>query len=621
MVEQQTIKYAPQWNNMTVDNVVKKELGKIAINLSYLDKTPVLKNSFPVAWRILFTFMIQVLGGNYSFTGQVNSIQQLLAYSLITGTEVDIGEIIYSDLVTKLLNKSRLKYVSYPRFISCALQVLLGPDHTLDKNFSVSTSFGCKAKKGKSQTMTSTLPQSQGPEASGALSKKSKRPKSKNPPTETKRDIQLASTGLPFTLNEGTHKSKYLPESTATHSQDSEGNKQPLDRDITFMTTNEGTTKTMPYPEGSLGDKDSGGNKPPTDMKPLHTTDVDLSRTGAKYQEDQTQSSRLRYQSLTENKGEPSYKGESDTQPIILSYADGDKPTSPTAPHTEASDIDSSSDNILKKYDDTLPLTERQLVKYLRKVSHVLFERITKDHTTITDLYKGLEVITQLLKDIKNLVKDDPAANKKIKEAFETLAKISTHTTKILSLVRSFDFSTLLTTLKNIQDHAFNMSSLHEETSSIKSLMTKMYNVFRGQSSSAPFGNLGIHTKEAVTSKAGELVKKAQDAEHETVSSRLKPEPITNLKIHPKTKPVVITVYRGTDGRNFDVLKPFLFGAFVMSNLDELREIIPKKKNTMVKELMNSLIRSYERLTKIPGELGILSALPAPKQAQSQTSG
>ncbi|GJZ38798.1 hypothetical protein Tco_0585361 [Tanacetum coccineum] len=39
---------------------VKKELGKIAINLSYLDKTPFLKISILVAWRILFTFVIQV---------------------------------------------------------------------------------------------------------------------------------------------------------------------------------------------------------------------------------------------------------------------------------------------------------------------------------------------------------------------------------------------------------------------------------------------------------------------------------------------------------------------------------------------------------------------------------
>ncbi|GJT34477.1 hypothetical protein Tco_0924896, partial [Tanacetum coccineum] len=119
--------------NHPTPEVMKKELGNIAINLSYLDKTLVLKNSFPVAWRILFTFVIHVLGGNYSSTEQVNFIQQLLAYSLITRTEVDIGEIIYSDLVTKLLNKSWLKYVSYLRFILCALQVLLGSEYTQDK--------------------------------------------------------------------------------------------------------------------------------------------------------------------------------------------------------------------------------------------------------------------------------------------------------------------------------------------------------------------------------------------------------------------------------------------------------------------------------------------------------
>ncbi|GKB87392.1 retrovirus-related pol polyprotein from transposon TNT 1-94 [Tanacetum coccineum] len=744
--------------------VVKKELGKIAINPSYLDKTSVLKNSFPVAWRILFTFVIQVLSGNYSSTEQVNSTQQLLAYSLITRTEVGIGEIIYSDL-------------------------------------------------------------SQGPEASGALSKMSKRPKSKKPPTKTKvtppkttkgskqshsvssgtvpdpqdleRDIQLATTGLPSTLDERTRKSKPLPEGTATHSKDSGGNKQPLDRDITFTTSDEGTAKTTPHPEGS--------------------------RTGAKYQEDQTQSSRLRYQSVTGNKDEAQ---ESEEDILGAGEEMDDNPQSAETQHQsspQASDTDSSSDKILRKYDDTLPLTKQKLVKYLRKVSRVLFERITKDQwekheeevvhyvslkasiddyyneniahkdqtdklveafmsslekssTTINDLYKGLEVITQLLKDITTSVKDDSATNKKVEEASEHLAKISTQITEILSLVKSLDFSTQ-STVKNIQDHAFkqeeaspdwmksstnmawnlgsrisglertqthiqsSMSSLKEDTSSIKFMMTKMYNAFRSQSSSAPSSSvtptfaltdtlanvegdnathtatkepsfhtkgetdaniqekpkeskqstdanikegkgiatddqaedqkklvkassivhpdldkpdkeeeikkaeeearlnaisktevvkvireeakkLGIHPKGAITTKAGELFKKAQDAEHEvlkrqhtekvrkslelikhkydnymwTVSNRLKPEPITDIKIHPKTKPVVITVYRGTDGRNFDVHKPFFFGAFGISKLDELREIIPKKKN-------------------------IVSALPTPEQAPSQSSG
>ncbi|GKC41770.1 hypothetical protein Tco_1059492 [Tanacetum coccineum] len=117
---------------------------------------------------------------------------------------------------------------------------------------------------------------------------------------------------------------------------------------------------------------------------------------------------------------------------------------------------------------------------------------------------------------------------------------------------------------------------------------------------------LGIHPKEAITTKAGELFKKAQDAEYEVFKKE------HTEKIHPKTKPVVITVYRGTDGRIFEVHEPFLFSAFGISDLDELREIIPKKKNAVVKDLMNSLSQRYERLNKILKELGIHSALPAP---------
>nr|GEW30226.1 putative reverse transcriptase domain-containing protein [Tanacetum cinerariifolium] len=158
---------------------------------------------------------------------------------------------------------------------------------------------------------------------------------------------------------------------------------------------------------------------------------------------------------------------------------------------------------------------------------------------------------------------------------------------------------------------------------------------------------IGIHLKEAISSKAGELFKKIQNAKHKVlkrqytekvrkslelrkykydsymwrISIRLRPEPTTNINIHPKTKPMLITVYRGTDGRIFDVHKPFLFQAFSISESDELREIIPKKKNTVVKDLMNSLSQRYERFRQISEELRIQSALLAPEQAPSQTSG
>ncbi|GKF30014.1 hypothetical protein Tco_0096356 [Tanacetum coccineum] len=133
---------------------------------------------------------------------------------------------------------------------------------------------------------------------------------------------------------------------------------------------------------------------------------------------------------------------------------------------------------------------------------------------------------------------------------------------------------------------------------------------------------IGLDPKTIKSAKAGEKFMKAQDVKHQTISSRLKPKPITDIMIHPKTKQVVITVYKGTDGRNFDVHKPFNFSEFGIFELDKLREIIPRKKNAVVKDLMNSLRQRYERIRKIPKELGIPSALPAsiPEHALSKSS-
>nr|GEZ83725.1 hypothetical protein [Tanacetum cinerariifolium] len=94
-------------------------------------------------------------------------------------------------------------------------------------------------------------------------------------------------------------------------------------RDITSMTPDEGTVKTTPCPEGSLRVKDSGENIPPADMKPIHTHVADPSRTGAKYQVDETQFTRLRYWSLIKNEGNTSSEVEPDTEPFqLLTFAD-----------------------------------------------------------------------------------------------------------------------------------------------------------------------------------------------------------------------------------------------------------------------------------------------------------
>nr|GEU56307.1 hypothetical protein [Tanacetum cinerariifolium] len=435
--------------NHPAPEVVKKELGKIAINLSYLDKTPVLKNSFP-----------------------------LLAYILITGTEVDIREIIYSDLVTKLLNESKLKYVSYPRFISCALQVLLGPGYTQDKKFrflplilsnsnftkdpSKVTEIELTAhmivvnnrrdsmslpplvanpNKGKFQTITSTSPKSQGPEASGELSKKSKRPKSKKPPTKT-----LVTSPK---LMEGSEQSHSVSSGTIPDLQD-------LKRDIELASTglpstiDEGTRKSNPLLEGVTWGQRPRGNKPPADMEPQNPTDADLSGTGAKKTFWELVKKWMTILSLMKpNISRLLLRKTNSLHPLLhtlkhstLILQEKNKEEVVHYVNLKASIDDYYNENIAHK-DQIDNLVEASM------------SSLKKSNSTINDLYKGLEVITQLLKEITNSVKDDPATNKKIKEASETLGKISTHTTKILSSVRSFDFSALQATVKNIQDHAF----------------------------------------------------------------------------------------------------------------------------------------------------------------------
>ncbi|GKA97630.1 hypothetical protein Tco_0825524 [Tanacetum coccineum] len=425
---------------------IKAKLAKIVTNASYLDKTPILKNFFPMAWRILFTFVIQFLSENYSSTEHINSIQQIIVYYLITGTGVDIGEIIYSDLVTKLLSKSRLKYIYYPRFISCALEVLLG-----------------------------------------ALSKKRQQPKAKKTPSET----EAANKGLPFTVS------------------------------------NEGTVKTTLLPEGTLRDKDSKGNKTPADMEPNNPTDADLSGTI----ELGTEPLQLKTFADVQDflLAEDEMAQESDDEEVFATKEDIDE-------DTQADEEEHYPK--LKKYDNILPLTERQLVKYLRKVYRVLFKSITEeqweknkevvvsyadlkasikgyyeenvdqrdqtnkviqaamnslDKNSITrgDLLNALNGVIETLKAIQDVIKEDHALNKKVIEATKAYTKNSTYLTELLTLIKNFDFQGLKSSVESLQATTFSqdkhiaewaktkVSSLRKDTLDIKSMMTKIYQAFK----------------------------------------------------------------------------------------------------------------------------------------------
>ncbi|GJT12772.1 hypothetical protein Tco_0859814 [Tanacetum coccineum] len=414
-----------------------------------------------------------------------------------TRLKAKLEEIIYSDLVTKLLNKSRLKYVSYPRFISCALQVLLGSDYTRDENFGFlpgilsNSNFTKDPSKVTDIELTThmiTINSQKDSVSPLPLAAKLKKGKSQNmTPT-------IPNTGLPSTLDEGTRKSQTLFESTATHPKDSRGNIQSLDRDLTSTTSGKGTAKTTLCLEGSLGDKDSGGNIPPANMEPIHPNVVDLPGLV------------LKAFLLSDDEAQESEED-------ILG---ADKPQSSHAPSTEASDTDSSCDDILKKYDNILPLTERQLVKdQIDKLVEASMSPLDKSSNTISDLYKGLNIITELLKEIKNAVKDDFVI-KKISEATKSFTKFSTNIIDLQFFVNTLQAHALkqdeelsawaksstnmawnlgsrLSGLERAQNHIqSSMSSLKEDTHSIKTMMSEMYEVFKGQSSGSVTPTLSL---------------------------------------------------------------------------------------------------------------------------------
>ncbi|GKD56304.1 hypothetical protein Tco_1289691, partial [Tanacetum coccineum] len=346
----------------------------------------------------------------------------------------------------------------------------------------------------------------------------------------------------------------------------------------------------------------------------------------------------------------------------------------------------------LKKFDNILPLTERQLVKYLRKVSSVLFNRLTEEQwaqheeavVSYADLKAAIEgyyeenidrreqtnkVIDAAMNSLdKNIIARVIEATevtitsqeKHLAELAKSLTSIAwnlgsriivielsqfTIKTKVSSLrqdtlkyqihddrdllednvthadieeppshtqgehvaieeepttavsittVKPTEMITLELTKEQIQayiDKEEQIKKAAKEAKMFEMTKTEVIKVVQEEAE-----KIGLDLKKIISAKkakrATELRKKRVEQYIWTMSNRLKPEPITDVKIYPKTKPVVITVYRNNDKRNFDVHNPFKFTYFGITELDELGPIIEKKKNTIIKDLMESLTPS-----------------------------
>ncbi|GKD80856.1 hypothetical protein Tco_1347695, partial [Tanacetum coccineum] len=153
---------------------------------------------------------------------------------------------------------------------------------------------------------------------------------------------------------------------------------------------------------------------------------------------------------------------------------------------------------------------ERKLVKYLRKVSRVLFNRITKeqwaqhkvafvsyadlrasiegyyeeniDHMDQSnkviqaamnsldknniargDLLNALNGVTETLKAIQDAVKEDLVLNKKVIKATKAYTKNSTHLTELLTLIKNFDFQGFKSLVESLQATALSQDKHLDE--------------------------------------------------------------------------------------------------------------------------------------------------------------
>nr|GEV41700.1 hypothetical protein [Tanacetum cinerariifolium] len=224
-----------------------------------------------------------------------------------------------------------------------------------------------------------------------------------------------------------------------------------------------------------------------------------------------------------------------------------DKPESSPVQETDESTFDSSLD--LKKFDNILPLTKRQQVKYLKKVSRILFNRLTEaqwaQHKEVVVSYANLKAA--------------------IEGYYEENINHKEQTNKVIdAAMNSLD--------KNSIARGDLLNALNRVTEALKAILR---NILVVQEEAE---KIGLDPKKIISAKAGEKFKKAHDAKHQvlkkehsqkakramelrmkkveqymwTMSNRLKLEPIIDVKIHPNTRLALPTVYKNNDKRNFE---------------------------------------------------------------------
>ncbi|GJW90017.1 hypothetical protein Tco_0167570 [Tanacetum coccineum] len=374
--------------------------------------------------------------------------------------------------------------------------------------------------------------------------------------------------------------------------------------------------------------QDIEGNKQP-DVMGFPTTHHDEGKTSSEVEPD-TETLLLTIvadiQSLLGDSDDELKYDSDDEEPFSTEYQftspkkDNPKPLNAkkSADSQDASDSESSScSKTFKPYDNFILVTKRVLavVSYAdlrgavkgyteENVKHIAQTDTLLSHTMdlIDTINKArVEEITSLLKTL-NRVSETLETDSTLKEGMQKMAYTNTTTSDNITIVNEL------------------LRTAHMELEERKEKAAQEAKLLAFSNPELIKVVTNVATKAGVDPKALQILKKKRIDQYRWTTT-FEPERITNIHIYPNTKHVIITVYMDNDKRNFDVHKPFRFGDFGVTELDELGAIIPKKKNKVVEELMTSFQKKYERLKLILEEIGITPSLPASEHFPYLSSG
>nr|GFB50611.1 hypothetical protein [Tanacetum cinerariifolium] len=283
----------------------------------------------------------------------------------------------------------------------------------------------------------------------------------------------------------------------------------------------ESMVKTTSLPEGPRRDKDSEGLKPLVDMEPLTNPVVDPLGTDANNDEEVFKAREHMYEDTQADEKE--HQSSSPNKEQLESS------------HAQESNSKSSCLDALRKYDNILPLTERQLVKYLINVSRVSYGKITEDQWAQhkEDAVSYADLMAFIKGYYKENVDHKDQTDKLVQAIIDCLDKISTESADLLKALND-----VIKTLKSLT----SSSSVPQITLAIIKGPTNV----RGENvTQADTEEPSSHTKGEIDDTQTEENKAGNEQEPERPTrtvpiSAFKPLMRTNPKVEMMTSPLTI---------------------------------------------------------------------------------